>query len=979
MCRLQPGFMEPRRRGPANTQYRASLLLISILLFSLVPAIANPVTADDSGRAANISISVTPSSQTVNPGETAEYTVRVYNNGGDPVSVSLAAANEQDCNGYSTAIGQIAQPIDGNSYEETFLNVTLAQNAEDSCVTTVTATGTEQVTPPDQPGEPATADQTVETTAGDGAGSELYGVDITVDGPHKTWSGETTVEWDVEVENTGRVQETIDLTVDPESGSGCKSDGSMSITVEPSQVQLGNDSSEWVTVTLEVPEGKSSDKYCWEITGEVSNEQGNPNGSSSDSEIFDLNIPELKECELSLSKTSMSVEPGETGTLKATFSNDGNTDWSVNVGFKDDPNNWADVDGASSGNLPYDGGDGEKEFTIEITPDDSVEANSQTTIEIQGKDGGVPKCSADISVTVGQSRGATISLGNTAIYNVEPGQSTNTTLTVTNTGNGPDTFKISASNPPSGWAVSLESTTVSTQSRFSNDKSVTIDISISLPTNALATDDKTITFSVMPSSGSGAYDTQDLTISVKEVHAMSGEAVAEDQTGRSDTTVQFPITVTNDGNTEDKFRFSVISQTAQPGWGKHFETSEGVVVTEIDIGARQTVTMFLVVSIDGEEELESTKLTVRVTNLGDNNNGDQNNDDVPDNQLEFTFRAILSDRDFAMDVVIMVSQDELTRNGILVLPPGGSQSFSLKVMNTGDMTDEAIFDFQGLQGTATRTLSYRGMPVDGPIIVPKGWGAFNESTGTFFYESNSPLIGSTEDKIFEKIVANDLVDSHVPMPYYAILQIEIDVLSGTENGEGGILEVVVTSVSNAANRSGKVTFALQVKTVLLIELELDGDVEQDITFGEIDGNAKFNVILTNTGNVESEIEVFSSPNLRGWNVILYENEDCKKKSDQPGSLFCTLEEGQLTELVVKVQSPGGDAAEVEDSFKFTLSAEPIEKGLAGRENLVLTVNGEPEESGLTSLLNSIITTQSTLAIGGLVLLGFAILALRRRN
>ena len=970
--------MEPRRIGPASTQYRASILLVSILLFSLVPAIANPVTADDSGRAANISISVTPSSQTVNPGETAEYTVRVYNNGGDPVSVSLAATNEQDCNGYSTAIGQIAQPIDGNSYEETFLNVTLAQNAEDSCVTTVTATGNEQVTPPDQPGEPATADQTVETTAGDGAGSELYGVDLTVDGPHKTWSGETTIEWDVEVENTGRVQETIDLTVDPESGSGCKSDGSMSISVEPSQVQLSNDSSEWVTVTLEVPEGKSSDKYCWEITGVVTNEQGNPNGSSSDSEVFDLNIPELKECELSLSKTSMGIEPGETETLKATFSNDGNTDWSVNVGFKNDPNNWAGVDGASSGNLPYDGGDGEKEFTIEITPDDSVEANTQTTIEIQGKDGGVPKCSAEIAITVGQSRGASISLGNTAIYNVVPGQSTNTTVTVTNTGNGPDTFKISASNPPLGWAVSLQSSTVSTQSKFSNDKSVTIDVSISLPSDALATEQVSITFSVMPSSGSGSYDTQDLSISVKAVHGMSGDAPAEDQTGRSDTTVQFPLTITNEGNIEDKFRFSVISQTAQPGWGKHFETSEGVVVTEVDIGARQTVTMYLVVSIDGEEELESTKLTVRVTNLDDNNNGDQNNDDVPDNQLEFTFRAILSDRDFAMDTVIMISQDELTRNGVLVLPPGGSQTFSLKVMNTGDMTDEAIFDFQGLQGTATRTLSFRGMPVDGPIVIPKGWGAYNESTGTFFYESNSPLIGSTEDKIFDKIVANGLVDSHIPMKYYAIFELEIEASSGADNGDSGLLEVVVTSVSNAANRSGKVTFALTVKTVFDINLELDGDAEQDLTFGEINSDAKFKVILTNSGNVESEIRVFSSGGLRGWNIILLENTLCKKDVDQPGSLICTLEESQSVELTVKVTSPGEDTA-VEDTFKFILSAEPKDIGLVGRENLELIVNGEPEESGFTSLLNSLTTTKSTMAIGGLLLLGFAILALRRRN
>ena len=182
---------------------------------------------------------------------------------------------------------------------------------------------------------------------------------------------------------------------------------------------------------------------------------------------------------------------------------------------------------------------------------------------------------------------------------------------------------------------------------------------------------------------------------------MSGGAPAEDQTGRSDTTVKFPITVTNDGNSLDRFRFSVISQTAQPAWGKHFEMEDGTVVTEIDIDARQTAIMYLVVSIDGEEELESTRLTVRVTNLADNNNGDANDDGVPDNQLEFVFRAILSNRDFAMDAIIMNSQDDLSRNAIIVLPPGGSQTFNIKVTNTGDMTDEAIFDFTGLSGTAT--------------------------------------------------------------------------------------------------------------------------------------------------------------------------------------------------------------------------------------------------------------------------------------
>ena len=968
--------MEPRRKDTKAGQGITSTLLIALMLFSLVPAMANPVTADDSGRDANISVSISPSAQTVNPGETAEYTVRVYNNGANPVSVNLAATNEQDCNGYSSAVGQIGQPIEAGDYGETFLNVTLAQNAEGSCVTTVTANANEQVTPPDQPGQPAQQSQDVETTAGDGAGSAMFAVDLTIDAPvNPTWNGESTVEWDVEVENTGRVQETIQLTVDPRSGSGCKSDSSMSISVDPETVTLDNGSSEWVTVTLEVPEGKESDKYCWEIEGVVTNDQ-NPNGSASDTEEFSLFVPELKKCSSSLSKTSLSLEPGETGTLVATYSNEGNTDWSITVGFNGSKSNWASVDGASSGMLNYNNGNGEKEFTIEITPDDSVEANTQNEFYIEGKDGNNWKCRTAVTVTVGQSRGAIMSLGNSGLYNIQPGQDATTTLTVTNQGNGPDTFRISASSPPTGWAVSLESSTISTQSRFSNEKTGTIDVTISLPLNALATEEVTITFSVLPNSGSGgAYATQELTVTVKEVHGMSGGAPAEDQTGRSDTTVKFPISVTNDGNSLDRFRFSVISQTAQPAWGKHFEMEDGTVVTEIDIDARQTAIMYLVVSIDGEEELESTRLTVRVTNLGDNNNGDANDDGVPDNQLEFVFRAILSNRDFAMDAIIMNSQDDLSRNAIIVLPPGGSQTFNIKVTNTGDMTDEAIFDFTGLSGTATRTLTYRGMQIDGPLLVPKGWGAFNETTGQFYYLGNSPMIGSSEDKIFEKIVENDLVDSHIPMVYYAIVQLTIEVNTGAENGDGGLLEMVATSVSNTANRSGKVTLSLSVETVLGAELILDGDVERDITLGEIGNSPRFEVEVFNSGNVESEFKIFSSGGMRGWSVVLgYESgSDCESNGDH---ILCTIDEGESVLITAKVNPPGAQStAEVEDSFKFTFSVEPTETGLVDRENIELTVNGQPEEFGL----NSLVTPNVLMSIGTLVIVGFLYLALRKRN
>ena len=59
------------------------------------------------------------------------------------------------------------------------------------------------------------------------------------------------------------------------------------------------------------------------------------------------------------------------------------------------------------------------------------------------------------------------------------------------------------------------------------------------------------------------------------------------------------------------------------------------------------------------------------------------------------------------------------------------RTYELKVTNTGDLKDEAIFDFNGLSGIATPKLTYRGMPIEGPITIEKGWGAFNESPADF--------------------------------------------------------------------------------------------------------------------------------------------------------------------------------------------------------------------------------------------------------
>ena len=206
-----------------NQEKRLAVFLISLMVFSMLPLVA-PIASADGARDASIQVTVSPTAQTINPGEAGEYTVRVYNSGSNPVTVQLSTAQgqEQDCSAYSSTITQIPGAIEAGSYEEATMNVTLAQNAEGSCETTVTANAQDSPAPPDPPGQPATETATVTSTAGDGSGNALFGVDLSMVTSSRTWGGEETTEWILVVENTGQQQATVNLALDEDnSASGC--------------------------------------------------------------------------------------------------------------------------------------------------------------------------------------------------------------------------------------------------------------------------------------------------------------------------------------------------------------------------------------------------------------------------------------------------------------------------------------------------------------------------------------------------------------------------------------------------------------------------------------------------------------------------------------------------------------------------------------------------------------------------------------
>ena len=966
--------MDPRQESTKHASHRA-ILLVGLLMLSVVPALA-PVASADEGRDASITIQTSPSNgQEVNPGESGEYTVRIYNTGSNPVTVSLSTNEEQtqECGAYSSTIVQIPGPIESGDYGETSMNVTLTTTAEGSCDTTITATATEQATPPDTPGQPATETKTVTTTAGDGSGSAVFGVEVTMPSVSKTWSGQSVIEYDVEVENTGQTNETIALSVEETDGSGCQNTDDLTVELDEESVNLDQNESVTVIVSIEVPDGQPADKYCWEVTGVVTSD---PTQNASDSEEFNLIVPELHECEMTLSKSTITVDPGAEGTLTATLTNEGNSDWSVTMSKSSSPASraaWVSFDGASSGLLPYDDGDGTRSFDLKVSPDDSVTAGVESVINILGKDGSQVKCSKELRVKVGQSYGGSISVAQSLLSNIEPGTNGSTTLTITNDGNGADTLRVSASSPPSGWSVRLDSSTVSVGSKHGSEKSSNVNVVIDVPINALATEEVDLTFSVLPSSGGAAYDEVVLRITVKAVHGMEAQATATDQTGRSGSEVRFPITIENLGNVKDSFRCSVMQQTATPAWAVHYEDANGVQFVDIEIEPRSSVDVFLVVSVDGEEELAYTRITSRVTNRGDSSTADEDGDGVPDNQREFEFLAILSDRNFAMDVRLVDGGID-QRSGTAELPPSGSQTYGLWVENTGDGNDEAVFDLSGLQGIATRQLTLYGLPVEGPVSVPVGYGIWDFENQSFLLDVNGIPVTSTTKNGVETIMVGLPVyanGSHEARPFKLYMELELSVNPGATTGQGGVLDLTVTSVSNAANRSGSISITLDVKIVYELDFQMEG-LDTEVTL-EYPSKLNFVVNLTNTGNTRADVLIFSSESFRGWNVGLDSLSEDSECSTTGSEFTCWLDVGETVAIDVIVRPPYN--AEIEDTFKFTISAEPLETGVVDRENVEFEVLGQPS-SGLFGLG---IGQQMVLPIsfGALVLLGAALLFILR--
>ena len=626
-----------------------------VMLLSMSAAV---VSAD-----VDINLSANPSSAEATPDEAAEYTIIVQNSGDDDAAVSLSTQQGNDCNGFSSTLETTFVQVASSSSESVTLTVTVTDQASGECETTVNAQG--QVSG-GAPGTPSNADVTVVTTAGDGGG--LYSVSLSTDeSDTKNYDGEDNeVTWDVDVENNGEQQANVQLEMT--SDSDCESED-LTATVDPSVLQLEPEGQEEVTVTIDMPNGAETDagSHCFILKATVTNDP-NAADQAEDNLTLSLNVPQIKECDASLQFNSHNLDPGESAANSIEVENIGNTEWTVTANAQsldgDDISGWIDFDSPRSKLLTEPGSSEDSHtFTFDVTPDDSLEAGTQVAIGIQGRSGSEIGCEKVLTVTVGQEFGASMSLSKSTLSNVEPGTSGTLSIQITNQGNGQETMALGTSGVPPGWQVSFSQSTVTLGSSQSSNNKETVGVDVFVPEDASAESDAVISFTVGRGGGSTPYDSKDLTISVAPRHEVSTSMVSDQQTGRSDQIVKFPIVVTNAGNIQDTFRLQACDPGDQTGcsnpmWESSFSDSDGNSISQIVLDPGQSAQVYLDVLVEGEEDADSARVLVRIAIFGTSESS------------EHTVSVVVSNYNYGM-AVSPQSPGDIPGQMDVTLPPGG--------------------------------------------------------------------------------------------------------------------------------------------------------------------------------------------------------------------------------------------------------------------------------------------------------------------
>ena len=810
--------------------------VVTILITLMLITISVPLVS----ASVNVTLSASPTSQSASSGDEATYTITVSNSGEDDATVSLSASNNNDCNGYTSSLSDQVLTVNGGSSETTELTVSLSDTAGDSCETTVSATAVGAA-----PGDQDTDSITVETTNEDGGGQYSVQISVKNNGPqiinYDSEEDGDQVKWELIVENTGEQSSTMQIEIT--SDGDCDSDGLTAQSDKQATGNLGSGDTEEVEITVDVPDegATEADSHCFIVRATVTQD---PNAAdrAEDNITLTLRIPEIKECEASLSKSSHTLDPSESASNSISITNIGNTEWTANANSASDDGdigNWISFEGAQSKTLTEPGTSQDSHtFLFTITPDDSVEPGT-VSIKIQARAGVAVACEEILYVTLGQNKDASLSLSNPKISNVQPGTTERVELTVKNTGNGQDTFAVGVTNLPSGWQVSMSQSSVTINGRHcgpNNCNEQVLDADIQVPAEALANIQYELEFYV--NSAGTQHDQIGLEVTVAAVHSVDTSLTSDSQTGKFAQIVKFPLSIENTGNIRDTFILDVCnpninSSCSSPAWNASFSNSQGNTISTLTLDPDESSEIFVDVVVEDPFDNSEEVFEIRVGIMGSSYESTE------------IVRVTVSNYNYSMAISFQNPGNDPS-SASLSLPPGGGYGTFFWIDNTGNGgIDDAIISVSGMESSVFHTIKVDGVTAGSEITIP--------------------------------------ADSRV------LVEVELEVIEGVDSGISGTISISVSSKKNTAQISS-INFNIDVMVIHDLQYTLDSSPEE-ITV-KYPNRATFIAYVTNNGNSEEKVEVITPAPLRQWSVDVVPDD-------------FTLQPGQTREIEIRVTPPVG--------------------------------------------------------------------------
>ena len=810
--------------------------VVTILITLMLITISLPLVS----ASVNVALSASPTSQSASSGGDATYTITVSNSGEDDATISLSTSQAAECNGYTSTLADQVLTVNGGSSETTELTVSLSDTAGDSCETTVSATAV-GATPGDQDSDSIT----VETTNEDGGGQYSVQISVKNNGPqvinYDSEEDGDQVKWELIVENTGEQSSAMQIEIT--SDGDCDSDGLTANSDKQTTSNLGSGDTEEVEITVDVPDegATEADSHCFIIRATVTQD---PNAAdrAEDNITLTLQIPEIKECEASLGKSSHTLDPSESASNSLSITNIGNTDWTATANAASDGadiRDWISFEGAQSKTLTEPGTSQDSHtFLFSITPDDSVEPGT-VQIKIQARAGVAVACEEILYITLGQNKDASLSLSNQRVSNVQPGTTERVELTVKNIGNGQDTFAVGVTNLPSGWQVTVSQSSVTIPGRHcgpNNCNAQILDADVKVPSGALANIQYELEFYV--NSAGTQHDLISLEVTVAAVHSVDTSLTSDSQTGKFAQIVKFPLNIENTGNIRDTFILDVCNPNinascSSPAWNASFSNSQGNKISTITLDPSESSDIFVDVVVEDPFDNSEEVFEVRVGIMGSSYVSTE------------IVRVTVSNYNYSMAISFQNPGDDPS-SASLSLPPGGGYGTFFWIDNTGDGgIDDVIITVSGMESSVLHTIKLDGVVVGNEISIPS--------------------------------------DSRV------LVEVELEVIEGVESGNSGSISISVSSKKNTAQVSS-INFNIDVIVIHDLQYTLDSTPEE-ITV-KYPNRATFIVYVTNNGNSEEKVEVITPAPLRQWSVDVVPDD-------------FVLQPGQTKEIEIRVTRPIG--------------------------------------------------------------------------